>query len=173
MWRVVKKISSQKKSGRSDIFSKFTIWGLGSKNLIFHLRGSKILTYFSQGGSKFLSRNFNSTTPLLLGYKWPTPKSLKVLRCKVLRMDHSLRFCWIDFWVALIKFLITKHYSVPNIINFPLRNYLHFCYSKYPRISIIPLYLSAKFSKILYSLVLEVFSFCNIVRYDFKVKWCQ
>ena len=53
----------------------------------FLMRGVNIFSFFAQGGSKkipssergvqnFCHVNLNSTTPLLLGHKWPTPNLL-------------------------------------------------------------------------------------------------
>ena len=67
----------------------------------------------------------------------------------------------------LLNFLTTKYYSVPNILNFSFK--------KLPLLLVLKIskdinILSAKFLMTLKSLVLEFFSFCNIVRYYFKLK---
>ena len=51
----------------------------GQKNFIFYLRGVKNFELAFRGGSTFLSRKFEfDHPPLLLGYKWPTLKSIVI-----------------------------------------------------------------------------------------------
>ena len=68
----------------------------------------------------------------------------------------------------LLNFLTTKYYSVPNILNFSFK--------KLPLLLVLKIskdinILSAKFLMTLKSLVLEFFSFCNIVRDYFKLPY--
>ena len=64
----------------------------GGQNIfIFHANNFLAL----REGSKFCHFNSNSTTPLLLGYKWPTPKESKIslLYCFVAYLTQDAKNC--------------------------------------------------------------------------------